>query len=97
MIAINQREQKEYECHEAPDNVRSNFPEVRYIIVHKSHTTCLYRTKKPIEQGHEYAHYMVDGKMYDSFGTLPLNQIKLNKEKLVDEVEKEIHEQIGLF
>ena len=75
-IAINQRTKKAIECHIAPDNVRSNFPEVKYIIAHSSFTTCLYRSKKPIEQGLEYAHYMIDGELYNSFNTLPLNQVK---------------------
>ena len=97
MQAVNQRTKRSVECHEAPDNVRSNFPEVKYIIVHSNFTTCLYRTNKPIERGLEYMHYEVDGKMYGSFNTLPLNQIKLNEEKLFDGVEKETHEQIGLF
>jgi len=76
MQAVNQRTKKAIECHKVPDNVRSNFPEVRYIIVHSNFTTCLYRSHKPIEQGLEYAHYMVDGELYNSFNTLPLNQIK---------------------
>ena len=74
--AINQRTKRSIECHRVPDNVRSNFPEVKYIIVHSNFTTCLYKTHKPIEQGLEYAHYMVEGEMYNSFNTLPLNQIK---------------------
>ena len=82
MQAVNQRTKRAIECHKAPDNVRSNFPEVKYIVVHSNFTTCLYRTKKPIERGLEYMHYEVDGKVYGSFNTLPLNQIKLNKEKL---------------
>ena len=76
MKAINGLDHEEVECFPADDVIRNLEPRADYWFERKTYTVILSLATKPIEDGHKYRHYKINGQWYESFITSPYQRLK---------------------